>query len=300
MISIGMLRIELNPLVMAAVFLVLAPVVGGLLNGIERKIAARVQGRKGPSLLAPFAELRRLFDKEQITPGAGQEFFAWFALLVMAGTGAVLFAGVNLILTVCLMGTATVLLVLASYVSGSPFARLGAERALMRLLAGVPMVLLLAILLGSVAGSYNAIDIAQQELIFPLFGAFVGYVVVLVVLLGKSPFDLHMTSHPYHELAGGVAEEFSGRTLILIRLYLWYKDLYLLGIVFLFFGAGTLRGILTGVGVCLGVFLLVGAMGSSFARLKWQNMIRLCWGVTAVFGGGNLLYMYFLMYVGLL
>ena len=34
-------------------FLVLAPLVGGLLDGLDRKISARMQGRIGPPLLQP-------------------------------------------------------------------------------------------------------------------------------------------------------------------------------------------------------------------------------------------------------
>ena len=38
-------------------YIVLAPVVGGLLAGFDRKITARMQGRKGPSVLQPFYDV---------------------------------------------------------------------------------------------------------------------------------------------------------------------------------------------------------------------------------------------------
>ena len=36
-------------------YILLAPLVGGLLNGLDRKISARMQGRIGPGILQPSA-----------------------------------------------------------------------------------------------------------------------------------------------------------------------------------------------------------------------------------------------------
>ena len=37
-----------------AAYILLAPIIGGLLDGIDRKISARMQRRVGPPLLQPF------------------------------------------------------------------------------------------------------------------------------------------------------------------------------------------------------------------------------------------------------
>ena len=47
-------------------FLVLAPLVGGLLDGLDRKISARMQGRIGPPLLQPFYDVAKLWNKQMI------------------------------------------------------------------------------------------------------------------------------------------------------------------------------------------------------------------------------------------
>ena len=39
-------------------YLLLAPVLGGLLEGVDRKISARMQGRVGPSVLQPFYDVK--------------------------------------------------------------------------------------------------------------------------------------------------------------------------------------------------------------------------------------------------
>ena len=44
----------------ALAYLLFAPLVGGLLAGIDRKITARMQGRIGPPVLQPFYDLSKL------------------------------------------------------------------------------------------------------------------------------------------------------------------------------------------------------------------------------------------------
>ena len=45
-------------------FIVLAPFIGGLLEGIDRKISARMQRRVGPPITQPFMDVAKLFNKE--------------------------------------------------------------------------------------------------------------------------------------------------------------------------------------------------------------------------------------------
>ena len=53
-------------LISIAAYLILAPLAGGLIAGLDRKITARMQGRKGPSILQPFYDLAKLFSKETL------------------------------------------------------------------------------------------------------------------------------------------------------------------------------------------------------------------------------------------
>ena len=55
-------------------YLILAPFIGGLLSGIERKLSARMQGRKGPSVLQSFYDVRKLFSKTPQTVNGSQMF----------------------------------------------------------------------------------------------------------------------------------------------------------------------------------------------------------------------------------
>ena len=44
----------------ATLYVLLAPLFGGLIAGIDRKITARMQGRKGPPVLQPFYDVFKL------------------------------------------------------------------------------------------------------------------------------------------------------------------------------------------------------------------------------------------------
>ncbi len=55
-------------------YLVLAPIVGGILAGIDRKMSARMQGRFGPPLLQPFYDVFKLREKESRTVNESSGF----------------------------------------------------------------------------------------------------------------------------------------------------------------------------------------------------------------------------------
>ncbi|MFY9194518.1 MAG: NADH-quinone oxidoreductase subunit H, partial [Methanoculleus sp.] len=56
----------MNSFIGVVLFLILAPVAGGLIAGLDRKLTARMQGRVGPPLLQPFYDVGKLFEKERV------------------------------------------------------------------------------------------------------------------------------------------------------------------------------------------------------------------------------------------
>ena len=65
----------------------LAPVGGGLLAGLDRKLAARMQRRVGPPVVQPFYDVLKLFEKERIAVNEAQGFYLAGFLFFMILSG---------------------------------------------------------------------------------------------------------------------------------------------------------------------------------------------------------------------
>jgi ech hydrogenase subunit B len=78
----------------------------------------------------------------------------------------------------------------------------------------------------------------------------------------------------------------------------WYENVFLLGFLFLFFTNGTWYMAVIGVIVCLIAYFLEIFIDNVYARMKWQFTLKSSWLVTVVFGGVNVLLLYFLKALG--
>ena len=279
-------------LAVAAASVVAAPLVGGLLAGIDRKLTARLQSRRGPPVLQPFYDVRKLFHKENIVVRRSQNFYVYFFLFFMVFTAALFFSGGDLLLTIFALTLAAIFLVLAAYKASSPYSFIGAERELILMMAYEPMVLLTAVGMYLVTRSFIVGDIARapQLLVRPLPGLFIGFVFILVFKMRKSPFDISMSHHAHQEIVRGVTTEFSGRTLALIEIAHWYETVVELGMVALFFAAIPW---LAAVAAAF-VFVLMILVDNVFARVKWQLALASGWIVACTLGVGNIMVVFFL------
>lgn len=277
----------MSPWLRLVIYLVGAPILGGLLAGWDRRISARMQARLGPPILQPFYDVAKLWQKENIVVRRSQNFYVFFFLLLVIFTGALFFAGSDLLLVIFALTLAAIFFVLGAYKASSPYSFLGAERELLQMMAYEPMVLLTAIGMYMVTKSFYVHEIASHPglLVLALPGIFLGFLYTLEIKFRKSPFDLSCSHHAHQELVRGITTEFSGRALALIEIAHWYENVFLLGWVYLFFAASPALGVV----VSLGVFLFVILVDNVFARLKWQTALRSAWLVALVLGFGNIL-----------
>jgi len=277
----------MSPWVRLLIYLVAAPLVGGLLAGLDRIISARMQARRGPPLLQPFYDVCKLWRKETIVVRRSQNFYILFFLLLMVFTGGLFFAGADLLLVIFALTLAAIFLVLGACKASSPYSFLGAQRELIQMMAYEPMVLITAIGMYMATGSFYAHEIAAhpRPLVLMLPGVFLGFIYALEIKFRKSPFDLSCSHHAHQELVRGITTEFSGRALAMIEVAHWYENVLLLGWLYLFFAAWPWLGL---AGTAL-VFLFVILVDNVFARLKWQAALRSAWAVALVLGFGNIL-----------
>jgi len=276
-------------------YLIIGPLLGGLLAGIDRKITAHMQGRVGPPVLQPFYDFFKLTEKEDITVNKVQDFYVMCFLIFVIVTGCFFFAGESLLLVIFTLTLASVFLIVAAFSSNSPYAQIGAERELLQMMAYEPMVLIAAIGFYMCTGSFQVSQIMMGTK-FPLpylAGIFIGFIFILTIKFRKSPFDLSMSHHAHQELVKGLTTEFSGKTMAMIEIAHWYENIFLLGIVFLFFANGTAWGAVLGIVVCLLTYFLEVFIDNSFARMKWQVAINSAWIVALVLGGVNMFVLLF-------
>jgi ech hydrogenase subunit B len=281
----------MRTIILAAAYLVLAPLVGGLLAGLDRRISARMQSRWGPPVLQSFYDVLKLLQKENIVVRRSQNFYISFFFVFVVFTGVLFFTGGDLLLVIFALTLGSIFFVLGAYKASSPYSFLGAERELLQMMAYEPMVLLAAIGMYMVTKSFFVSDIVASDRLLIAYapGLFIGFVSILAFKFRKSPFDLSASHHAHQELVRGVTTEFSGRTLALIEVAHWYENVTVLGFAALFFA----RIPLLAAGVALAVWVLMMFVDNVFARVKWPLALQSAWIVAATLGFGNILVIYF-------
>ena len=285
----------LAPFIWAVLYILLAPVIGGLIAGIDRKVTARMQGRVGPPLLQPFYDVAKLYEKENLVVTASQNFFVLSYLVFMAVAGALFFSGGDMLLVIFAFTLSHIFLVLGAYASYSPYSHVGAERELLQIVAYEPMIILTAVGMYMVTKSFfvSTIVTSNIPIILYLPGVFIGYLIVLTIKLRKSPFDLSTSHHAHQELVKGVTTDFGGPNLGKIEIAHWYEYVFLLGVVWLFFAWNPLLAI---VAIIIAYFIEI-LIDNTFARVKWQLMLRSAWIIAGTLGLVNLGVLYYLRMV---
>ena len=259
----------------ALLYLFLAPVGGGLLAGLDRKLAARMQRRVGPPVVQPFYDVLKLFEKERIAVNEAQGFYLAGFLFFMILSGIFFFAQGDILL-VC--------------------SQMGAERELLQIMAYEPMLLFVAIAFYLKCNTFDLSKImASPESNFLYMpGIFIGFLFILQIKFRKSPFDLSMSHEIHQELVQGIKTEFSGGMLALFEIAEWYEKIFLLGFVYLFFKWRDPWSGVTGILVCAAVLFLSTLIDNCTARMKWRHLLGSAWLVTLVAGFINIV---FLMYI---
>jgi ech hydrogenase subunit B len=274
----------MNATVISIILILIAPLLGGLLYGFERIVKARMQRRIGPPLLQPFSDFLKLADKRKMVVHSAHAFLGimhfvslWFAL-------AVLLLGGDLILVIFLHLLSSALLILAAYSTRSIFSHLGANRMAISILAYEPVLIIMAVSMYMITGSFNAgaAFSTEQPLLYQMPLAFIALLLVLPIKLKKSPFDV---AEAHQEITGGAELEFSGIFYEAIYTAKWLDYIFCYTLVFLFAG----NNLLLGFGLSAFTFLYLNALDNSSARVNYKQMLRFSLGVSFSLAFINLL-----------
>jgi ech hydrogenase subunit B len=259
----------MNNIFVQILLIVLAPIAGGLLYGIERKVKARMQRRIGPPVLQPFYDFLKLLDKRKVIVHSTHAFLGivhfvslWFAL-------AVLITGGDFILIIFLHLLSTAVIILAGFSTRSIFSHLGANRSAISILAYEPVLIIIAISAYMLTGSFNvsALYASDVPVLMKMPLAFIALLLILPIKLKKSPFDI---AEAHQEVVGGVELEFSGIFYEAVYTAKWLDYIFCYLLVFMFAGNNWWLGLV----LVLFSFIYVNALDNSTARVNYKQMLR--------------------------
>ena len=278
------------------VFAIVAPVLGCLLAGLDRKISARMQGRVGPPLLQPYYDVRKLIEKDNVSVNSTEGTYITCALVFTLIAGGIFFSGGNLLMSVFVITLSALFFIVAAYSTRSPYSEIGANRETLQVMAYEPMVLFMAVAFYMAAGTFNSAGVffLDAPVVTNIWLVFLGFLFVLTIKLRKSPFDLSYSHHAHQEIVQGVATEMSGKTLAKVEIMHWCENILFLGWTALFFIWGNPVSIVLALVVVALVYFLEIWIDNNFARVKWQALLASAWVVALVAGGVNIAFMAYL------
>lgn len=259
-------------IIIGIAILILAPLAGGLLSGVDRKLTARMQGRQGPPLMQPFYDVIKLFGKERIAVNKMQDAYVIIYVLFNAAAAVMLFTGQDLLMFVFVLAIGDVALIMGAMCVRSPYSRIGAQREIIQMMASEPVIILTAIGVYLVNHSFLGIYVFfnSKPLIFSLPLQFLALLIILTIKLRKSPFDFSTSHHGHQELIKGLTIEFSGFQLAMINIGEWFELVLLLGLVGIFCAQPFWVGILL---AALAFFLEI-LIDNVSARTTWAWMLK--------------------------
>jgi len=290
-----------------ALFLVLPP----LLLGVVNRVKSRFAGREGPPLWQLYADLARLVRKGAVFsrtttwvfragPVVGLAAVASAGLLMAFGgaPAALSFAG-DFVLFAYLLGLARFATVLAALDTGSSFEGMGAAREVTFSSLAEPALFLCLIILARATGSLSltgmlgpALPLAWAQAAPALLLAAIALFVVALAENARIPIDdpnTHLELTMIHEV---MVLDHSGPDLALI-LYGASLKLFLFGALFVRLVLGFSVQGLAGLGVfvvgLVGFAALIGVVESIMARLRLVRVPQLLVGASVLSAFGLVL-----------
>lgn len=282
-------------------------VIGLLLAGIDRKLVARMQNRKGPSLLQPLYDVLKCCGKQTIIPrharrglfvGAPVVGFAALvttALFIPVMRYTAFSTGADLVVILYLLTLVGVTMMVGAAVSGSPFAGVGLSREMVAMISyELPFVLVL-LAVGKTAGSggctfsLQAIadwQAANGPMLFKwsMIPAALAMLMVIPCEIGMHPFDV---AEAETEICEGMLAEYSGPPLAMFKLSHCVK-MYIMTALFcaLFLGGLSTGAVVLDVIIVVALCILITFVTMTVphavcARFKVEQVFKFYWTVVA-------------------
>ncbi|MDR7418648.1 MAG: complex I subunit 1 family protein [Armatimonadota bacterium] len=273
--------------------ILLALLVAPLLEGIIRRITARIQSRKGPPLTQPYLDLLKLLGKEDLETGVSpgmQRFAALLALGAVLAVATMIPMGLrppmdgagDVVLLIYLLALCGISTLLAGLAAGTTYSLLGMSREMMAMIALEPL-LAVALVLGAVQTGSLRLEAVLAGSVYAGTGPPVAGLVMLGVMVlafqafvGRVPYDM---AEAETEIMEGALVEYSGPKLALFK-YARMVKLFVYSALFcaLFAPWGSAWmfpvGVLALLAKTLLLVLFVTVVAATHARYRIDQAIR--------------------------
>lgn len=273
--------------------MMLVVLLAPLLTGITRKVKSRLTKRRGPSILQPYRDLRRLARKEVVLAQNASWLFRAVPYLVLAttwvaaalvptfATGLLFSWSADLIAIAALLGSARFFLALAGLDVGTSFGGIGSSREVMIASLAEPAMLMIVFTVALVAGSTQLSTIAvymtssDVGLRVSLGLGLVALIIVGIAENARVPVDnpaTHLELTMVHE---AMVLEYSGRHLAVIELASSLKLLlYVSLIICLFAPWGLASGDRSPAAYAIGAVVYLAKLGvAAFALAFFETSL---------------------------
>lgn len=269
----------------------IAPFIGGLLSGIDRKLTARLQNRIGPPIMQPFYDVAKLFSKKRIVVNRLQLICEWAYLILIVLSLVMLVLKQDLLVIIFILATGCIFFILAGFSVKSPYSQMGSQREVLQMLSYEPLLIffMVGIYLKTKSFAISEIFTLKEPLLYSMPLLLVGMMIVMLIKLRKSPFDISTSHHAHQELVKGITTEFSGPYLGFIEVTHWYELVLLLGFVSLLWAPNLIVGIILSL-VCYFIIIVIDNIS---ARLTWSWMLKFTWTTGLALALINIVYLYF-------
>jgi ech hydrogenase subunit B len=281
---------NLNTFYLAMAGLILAPLVGGLVAGVDRVVTARLQSRMGPPLMQPFYDVGKLLSKVIAPASHWQGMFVRWALVASLASDVMLAAGADVLMCFFVQAASASFVALGAFCGNSPYSKLGAQRELFQLLAYEPVFMVGILCMAKAAGAFDAYTFmaAQGPLLFKMPLIVPGLLFVVLVKLRKSPFDIAASHHMHQEVVRGVYTDYAGRDFALLEIAHWADVTVVLWICSFLWATSALTMVVTA-----GLFLFAALVIDNIsARLTWRTMLGRVAPITLILATANLVWLY--------
>ena len=255
-----------------------------LLQGITRKLVAKMQNRVGPPLLQPFYDIIKLAAKEDVHFRYSSHMM-WVIIAFISALCAALvtpavitstnlmYGGANVLLIAYFLGLSYVAVAFSGIASRSIYGEVGGARAIAQFVS-FEIVFLLAVFVPAIKlGSFNLLELSQRSsglaINMPLFA--VAFVLSILPQINLQPFNI---PNAHQEVVAGYATEFSGLSYAFLEMTHWLK-LFALISLFATMYLGGIRSFVIYIVYSIAILFVLVMLRAAIARTKIDVMNRI-------------------------